>query len=80
MVKDMTKKLTTYCKPIDIWERINSKKITIYRCFQSIPDNKYFVQTKDYYYMDSETSLIDKEQISYLNYQHLAHILESARK
>lgn len=60
-----------YSKPIDIWKRINDRKITIYRCFQTIPDNKYFVQSQDYYYMDPETGLISKEQIEYLEYQHL---------
>lgn len=65
-----------YSKPIDIWKRINNRKITIYRCFQTIPDNKYFVQSQDYYYMDPETGLISKEQIEYLDYQHLERFFE----
>lgn len=65
-----------YSKPIDIWKRINNRKITIYRCFQTIPDNKYFVQSQDYYYMDPETGLISKEQIEYLDYQHIERFFE----
>ena len=63
-------------KSIDIWERINSKKITVYRCFQTIPDNKYFVQSQDYYYMNDKTGVISKEQIDFLQNNFLERIFD----
>lgn len=68
--------MTIYSITIDVWERINSKQIAVYRCFKTIPDNKYFVQTKDYYYMNPETGLINKDQISYFDYQHLERFFD----
>lgn len=65
-----------YMIPRDVWQRVNDKKIIIYRCFQTIPYNKYYVQSQDYYYIDPETGLISKEQIEYLEYQHLERFFE----
>ncbi|MBC7475172.1 MAG: hypothetical protein H7263_12835 [Candidatus Sericytochromatia bacterium] len=63
-------------KSIDIWNKISNEKIIVYRCFQTIPDNKYFIQSQDYYYMDGNTGLIKREQIEYFQNQFLERIFE----
>ena len=50
-----------YAKSIDIWEKINDISIARYRCFQTIPENKYYVQSQDYYYWDSENHCIKRK-------------------
>lgn len=49
-----------YLKSIDIWEKINDITLVRYRCFQTIPENKYYIQSKDYYYWDVEKHCVDK--------------------
>lgn len=66
-------------KSINIWKRITNRKITVYRCFQTIPDNKFFVQSQDYYYMDEQTGIINKEQIDFLQNQFLERIFDVDR-
>jgi hypothetical protein len=35
---------------INIWQEIDDNTITRYRCFRVLPDNKFFVKGKDYFY------------------------------
>lgn len=64
------------CKSINIWERITNRKISVYRCFQTIPDNRYFVQNQDFYRMDPNTGKISKEEREYFENQFLELIFD----
>lgn len=67
------------CKSINVWERLSDTKITVYRCFETIPDGKFCIQSQDYYYMDPDTGKIDKKQQEYLDNQFLERIFETDR-
>jgi len=50
-----------YYKEINIWKPIDSKIVARYRCFEVLPDGKFFVQAKDYIYEDSDKT--DRENL-----------------
>lgn len=33
----------------NVWERIAEGRMAVYRCFEVLPDKKYFVQSKDFF-------------------------------
>jgi hypothetical protein len=49
-------------KEINVWKRIDNNKILLYRCFEVLPDNTYFVKCSNYFYED-----FDDEQFNRLN-------------
>ena len=55
-----------YIKSIDIWKKINDLSIVRYICFEIIPDKRYYVQSADYYYWDSENHCIKRDDFDYL--------------
>lgn len=62
-------------KSINVWERKNGYNISVYRCFQVIPDNKYYVQNQDFYHMDPNGK-ISKEDREYFEKQFLELIFD----
>lgn len=41
-------------KEINVWKPIDEKTMARYRCFEVIPDGKFFVKSEDYLYEDSD--------------------------
>jgi hypothetical protein len=44
--KPKTRKLY---RQINVWERIEEGRVAVYRCFEILPDKKYYVQSKDFF-------------------------------
>jgi hypothetical protein len=68
-----TQSLNHLYKTVDVWRRIDSTQAVRYRCFQILDNNKFCVQSKDYYPLP-----IDKSHESYLENQFLELYLEEA--
>jgi hypothetical protein len=49
---------------INVWKPIDENVLVRYRCFRILPDNKYVVQSADFYNLP-----LDDKQISYLSKQ-----------
>lgn len=43
--------MAKYFRSIDVWERISDRQAIRYRCFESLAENKYCVQSADYFYL-----------------------------
>ena len=43
-----------FFKEITIWKPVNERTVARYRCFEVLPDGKFFVQSKDHIYEDSD--------------------------
>ncbi len=45
-------------KEINVWRQVDDKTLIRYRCFQELPDGKFFVKSADHFQepFDSETS------------------------
>ena len=43
-----------YYKEINIWKPIDDRTVARYRCFEILPEGKFFVQSKNYIYEDSD--------------------------
>lgn len=55
---------------IDVWKRVNDEKLIRYRCFRSLVENKYFVQSVDCYYPSfdaDQARFFDKQFLELLN-------------
>lgn len=48
MIKDR------FYKEINIWKPVDDRTVTRYRCFEIMPEGKFFVQSSDYIYEDSD--------------------------
>jgi len=58
-------------KEISVWKRVDEKTVLRYRCFQVLPDEKYCVQSADYYSLP-----LDKTQTNYLSEQFVELLIE----
>lgn len=36
-------------RQINVWERIEEGRVAVYRCFEILPDKRYYVQSKDFF-------------------------------
>jgi hypothetical protein len=36
-------------RQINVWEHIEEGRVAVYRCFEVLPDKKFFVQSKDFF-------------------------------
>ncbi|MDQ2745715.1 MAG: hypothetical protein M3T96_00430 [Acidobacteriota bacterium] len=43
-----------FFKEINIWKSVDERTVARYRCFEILPDGKFFVQSKDHIYEDSD--------------------------
>jgi hypothetical protein len=45
-------------KEINVWRQVDDKALIRYRCFQELPDGKFFVKSADHFHepFESETS------------------------
>ena len=43
-----------FFKEINIWKSVDERTVARYRCFEILPDGKFFVKSKDYIYEDSD--------------------------
>lgn len=43
-----------FFKEINIWKPVDGRTVARYRCFEILPDGKFFVQSKDHIYEDSD--------------------------
>lgn len=48
-----------FYKEINIWKAVDERTVARYRCFEILPDGKFFVQSKDYIYEDSDKTYRD---------------------
>lgn len=60
-------------KAIDVWKRSDDTTVVRYRCFQVLPQNRFCVQSVDYYRIP-----LNKLQIEALDRQFLELLLEEA--
>jgi hypothetical protein len=49
---------------VNVWKRIDQSRLLRYRCFHLLPENKYAVQSADFYNLP-----VDDKQIRYLDKQ-----------
>jgi hypothetical protein len=56
---------------VNVWKRIDENALVRYRCFRILPDNKYVVQSADFYNLP-----LDDKQISYLSKQFIQLLCE----
>lgn len=54
-------------REIIIWKEINDGKIARYRCFHVLPDDKYFVKAKDFFYDSIDETQLNKIDLYSLN-------------
>lgn len=43
-----------FFKEINVWQPVDERTVARYRCFEILPDGKFFVQAKNYIYEDSD--------------------------
>jgi hypothetical protein len=56
-------------KEVSVWKKIDDKTLLRYRCFQILPDEKYCVQSADFYSLpldDAQTNYLSKQFIELL--------------
>jgi hypothetical protein len=58
-------------KEISVWKRVNDKVLLKYTCFHTLPENKYCVQSADFYNLP-----VDKTQIDYFFKQFIELLIE----
>ena len=58
---------------INVWKRIDEHTLARYRCFQLLPQNRFCVQSVDFY-----RPLLDESQIRQFDKQHLELLLEES--
>lgn len=58
-------------KEVSVWKRIDDKTLLRYRCFQLLPDEKYCVQSADFYSLP-----LDEAQAKYLSKQFVELLTE----
>jgi hypothetical protein len=58
-------------KEVSVWKRIDERTLLRYRCFQILPDEKYCVQSADFYSLP-----LDEAQINYLSEQFVELLIE----
>jgi hypothetical protein len=51
----------TLYKAIDVWERRDSETVIRYRCFQSLTNNKFCVQSSDFIRDGAAIDSLDKQ-------------------
>jgi hypothetical protein len=56
---------------VNVWKRIDQNTLMRYRCFRILPDDKYVVQSADFY-----TLPLDDKQLSYLSKQFIELLCE----
>ena len=60
-----------YFKLIDVWQRIDHQSVKRYRCFEVLPNNRYCVQSADFY-----TLPVNAKQMEELDRQFLELLAE----
>jgi hypothetical protein len=58
---------------IDVWKRVDSQTLIRFRCFQVLPQNKYVVQSADFYRLP-----LDEARVNELERQFLELFFEEA--
>ena len=58
---------------VDVWKRVDEQMLARYRCFRSLENNKYYVQSFDYYRVP-----FDAAQIAFLDNQFLELMVEES--
>ena len=53
-------------KAIDVWKRLDDSTLVRYRCFQVLPENKYCVQSADFYRHPLDAKLISNLEKQYV--------------
>ena len=58
-------------REISVWKRVDEKTLLRYRCFHILPDEKYCVQSADFYSLP-----LDEAQTNYLSKQFVELLIE----
>jgi hypothetical protein len=56
-------------RAIDVWQQIEGSTVVRYRCFQSLDNGKYCVQSSDYYHDGKITDWLDNYFIEWFTEQ-----------
>ncbi|MCI0538650.1 MAG: hypothetical protein L0Z50_25870 [Verrucomicrobiales bacterium] len=51
---------------IDVWKRLDNNGVIRYRCFRVLPDDKYCVQSADFYRLPLEPNTIQNMERQFL--------------
>jgi hypothetical protein len=60
---------------VNVWKKVDENRLLLYRCFHVLPDNKYCVQSADFYSLP-----LNEKQIRYLFEQFIQLLREEDPK